>query len=212
MAPFVRKVDNGGGTAVQIVEEVGRLDRVVEHVGTAHDEAELAALVSAARERLHPAQGVLDVFAAGSWAPPELHSWGVSRGEVVEDGFRGWWVGGFGGDVVSGDADGDVTQGPELPDDAFRGRSSAALNVPGNCEGGHDDSQVRVDGLVGVVEDRPGFEVGCAHAEGLLRMPEIVVRGDHLSGGHQLFGDLGDVALQSHEHSRPLNILLVDAR
>ncbi|WP_160159542.1 IS1634 family transposase, partial [Actinomyces culturomici] len=69
MAPFVRKVRNGGGTAVQIVEKVGRTNRVVEHVGTAHDEAELAALVAAARERLHPDQGVLDVFATGSSAP-----------------------------------------------------------------------------------------------------------------------------------------------
>ena len=69
MAPFVRKVRNGGGTAVQIVEKVGRTNRVVEHVGTAHDEAELAALVAAARERLHPDQVVLDVFATGSSAP-----------------------------------------------------------------------------------------------------------------------------------------------
>ncbi|WP_076465602.1 hypothetical protein [Actinomyces mediterranea] len=66
MSPFVCKVCNGGGTAVQIVEKVGRTNRLIEHVGTAHSEAELATLVEVAQERFHPDQGVLDVFDTGA--------------------------------------------------------------------------------------------------------------------------------------------------
>ncbi len=50
-----------GATAVQIVEKRGGVRRIVEHVGSAHDEVELAVLVHVAYERLHAGQQVLDL-------------------------------------------------------------------------------------------------------------------------------------------------------
>lgn len=51
-----------GGTGVQIAEYVRGRQRMVEHVGSAHTEAELGVLLARARELLeHPAQGVLDL-------------------------------------------------------------------------------------------------------------------------------------------------------
>jgi hypothetical protein len=59
---FVRRVPTASGaTAVQIAERVGGRDRVIEHVGSAHGEAELAALLETARQRMHPGQGELDL-------------------------------------------------------------------------------------------------------------------------------------------------------
>ena len=46
---------------MQIVEKRSGVRRIVEHVGSAHDEAELAVLVQVARERLHAGQQVLDL-------------------------------------------------------------------------------------------------------------------------------------------------------
>lgn len=67
VTPFLRRVRTASGAvAVQIVEKVGRTNRVVEHVGTAHGAVELAALVQVANDHLHPDQGALDVFATGS--------------------------------------------------------------------------------------------------------------------------------------------------
>ena len=57
MSPFVRKVKTASGaTAVQIVEKRNGRRRILEHVGSAHDEAELAVLVSAAQQRVHGVQ------------------------------------------------------------------------------------------------------------------------------------------------------------
>jgi len=59
---FVRKVKTASGaTAVQIAERAGGRDRVLEHLGSAHTSAELAALVETARGRLYPGQGELDL-------------------------------------------------------------------------------------------------------------------------------------------------------
>ena len=59
---FVRKVKTASGaTAVQIAERAGGRDRVLEHLGSAHTGAELAALVETARGRLYPGQGELDL-------------------------------------------------------------------------------------------------------------------------------------------------------
>jgi hypothetical protein len=56
---FIRKVKTASGaTAVQIVGKRSGVRRIVEHVGSAHDEAELAVLVQVARERLHATQRV----------------------------------------------------------------------------------------------------------------------------------------------------------
>ena len=62
MAPFVRRVKtSSGATAVQIVEKRGGVRRIVEHVGSAHDELELAVLMQVAREALNAGQDELDL-------------------------------------------------------------------------------------------------------------------------------------------------------
>ena len=54
---FVRKVPGRAGTTkVQIAERRGGRDVVLEHVGTAHDDAELAALMATARNKVFPGQ------------------------------------------------------------------------------------------------------------------------------------------------------------
>jgi hypothetical protein len=59
---FIRKVKTASGaTAVQIVEKRAGVRRIVEHVGSARDEVELAVLVQVARARLHAGQQVLDL-------------------------------------------------------------------------------------------------------------------------------------------------------
>ena len=51
---YVRKVKTASGaTAVQIVEKRHGVRRIVAHVGSAHDEAELAVLMTSARDRIH---------------------------------------------------------------------------------------------------------------------------------------------------------------
>ncbi|MBP2364339.1 IS1634 family transposase [Pseudonocardia alni] len=62
---YVRKVKTASGaTAVQIVEKRGGVRRVLEHLGSAHDRAELAVLMQSARDRLHAGQQALDLSAA----------------------------------------------------------------------------------------------------------------------------------------------------
>jgi hypothetical protein len=59
---FVRKVRTASGAvAVQVVTRRGRQVERIEHVGSAHTDAELALLLEAARERLSPGQQVLDL-------------------------------------------------------------------------------------------------------------------------------------------------------
>jgi hypothetical protein len=59
---YVRTVKTASGaTAVQIVWSTRRGSRSIEHLGSAHDEAELAALKAAAAERLAANQAVLDL-------------------------------------------------------------------------------------------------------------------------------------------------------
>ena len=59
---FVRKVRTASGAvAVQVVTRRGRQVEQVEHVGSAHTDAELALLLAVAREFLAPGQDVLDL-------------------------------------------------------------------------------------------------------------------------------------------------------
>ena len=68
MVAYVRTVKTASGaTAVQIVWSTRRGSRNIEHLGSAHDEAELAALKAAASERLAANQAVLDLDVT---APP----------------------------------------------------------------------------------------------------------------------------------------------
>ncbi len=54
---FVRKVRTASGAvAVQIVTRQGRVVERVEHVGSAHTDADLVLLLAAARERLASAR------------------------------------------------------------------------------------------------------------------------------------------------------------
>lgn len=67
---FVRKSPGrSGATKVQIAERRDGRDVVLEHVGTAHDEAELAALMALARKKLYPGQGELDLGGIDSGVP-----------------------------------------------------------------------------------------------------------------------------------------------
>lgn len=64
----MRKVPTASGArAVQIVHKRGRQVAGIEHIGSAHDEAQLALLLEIARQRLNPGQTSLDFAAdAGS--------------------------------------------------------------------------------------------------------------------------------------------------
>ena len=66
---YVRTVKTASGaTAVQIVWSSRRGSRSIEHLGSAHDEAELAALKAAAAQRLAAGQAELDL-GAGATGP-----------------------------------------------------------------------------------------------------------------------------------------------
>ena len=59
---FIRKsAGRSGATKVQIAERRGGRNHIVEHVGTARSEAELAVLMAEANRRLRPGQEVLDL-------------------------------------------------------------------------------------------------------------------------------------------------------
>jgi hypothetical protein len=74
---YVRTVKtSSGATAVQIVYSSRRGSRSIEHLGSAHDEAQLEALKAAAAQRLAQGQGELDLglSAAGPGGPLEITS------------------------------------------------------------------------------------------------------------------------------------------
>ena len=105
MSPFLRKVKTASGaTAVQIVEKQRGVRRIVEHLGSAHSEAELAALMQAGRDKLAANQPELD-FDTGAGGRPRagaaLVEGKVSRllVDVLRDSWR--WLG-F--DVVADEA------------------------------------------------------------------------------------------------------------
>lgn len=67
MAPYIRTVKTASGArAVQIVHSSRRGARDIEHIGSAHDEAELELLKAAARQRLAAGQGELDLGLNGA--------------------------------------------------------------------------------------------------------------------------------------------------
>lgn len=62
MSPYVRTVKTASGAeAVQIVYSTRRGSRDIEHIGSAHDAAELETLKAVARQRLAGGQGELDL-------------------------------------------------------------------------------------------------------------------------------------------------------
>ena len=102
MSPFLRKVKTASGaTAVQIVEKQGRRNVVMEHLGSAHDQAQLAALMAAGRDKLAaPDQAMLD------FGPRTVRQSAVVTGSrsalLVEAVQRAWSVLGF--DAVADEA------------------------------------------------------------------------------------------------------------
>jgi hypothetical protein len=67
VSPYLRTVKTASGaTAVQIVHASRRGSRDIEHVGSAHDEAELAVLTAVARQRLAAGQEELDLGLVGA--------------------------------------------------------------------------------------------------------------------------------------------------
>jgi hypothetical protein len=72
VAPYVRTVKTASGArAVQIVHSSRRGSRDIEHIGSAHDDAELEVLKAVARQRMTAGQGELDLGldAVGQAAP-----------------------------------------------------------------------------------------------------------------------------------------------
>lgn len=62
MSPYLRIVKTASGArAVQIVHSSRRGSRDIEHIGSAHDDAELGVLKAVARQRLAAGQGEMDL-------------------------------------------------------------------------------------------------------------------------------------------------------
>ena len=65
--PYVRTVKTASGAwAVQIVYSSHRGSRDIEHIGSAHDDAEVELLKAVARQQMAAGQGVLDLGLAGN--------------------------------------------------------------------------------------------------------------------------------------------------
>ena len=83
VSPFLRKVKTASGAmAVQIAVKEGHRDKVIEHLGSAHTQAELAALMEIGRRRIAPDQLALDLSPVPS-APPPASSGPANVGAVV---------------------------------------------------------------------------------------------------------------------------------
>jgi hypothetical protein len=93
---FVRRVRTvSGAVAVQIVAKVHGEVVEVEHVGSAHTDAELALLLTAARERLQPGQQALDLGEltvaparlsdVADWTDPERAQGGGEAAETAAE-------------------------------------------------------------------------------------------------------------------------------
>jgi Transposase DDE domain len=95
--PYVRTVRTASGAiAVQIVYSYHRGSRQIEHIGSAHDDAELELLKAVARQRLAAGQGVLDLgpgFGGGGGLLPITSS---RMGHLLDGLAHGYEVLGFG--------------------------------------------------------------------------------------------------------------------
>ncbi len=70
MGLFVRKVKTrSGATAVQIAHTRRRVQTILEHIGSAHDDAQLAALVAVAKSKIHDGQQAFDLDALTPTTP-----------------------------------------------------------------------------------------------------------------------------------------------
>nr|WP_306453436.1 hypothetical protein [Rhodococcus sp. ACPA1] len=83
MAAFIRKVRTASGaTAVQIAAKDGVRHKILEHLGSAHTDSELAALLQTAREKLQDGQQELDLDLGG----------GGERGSVIVSKPSRWLI------------------------------------------------------------------------------------------------------------------------
>ena len=95
--PYVRTVKTASGaTAVQIVYSSRRGSRDIEHIGSAHDDAELELLTAAARQRLAAGQGELDLGLDASAAGGPLPITASRMGCLLDALTRGYDVLGLG--------------------------------------------------------------------------------------------------------------------
>ncbi|EEZ90853.1 ISMsm6, transposase [Mobiluncus mulieris 28-1] len=96
MSPFLRKVRTASGAvAVQIVEKQGRVNRVLKHLGSAHDEAKLAVLLEIGRKELRPGQLEFDFNSldTGSCSTPKSAASVISTTVGgAPGGVSGCWV------------------------------------------------------------------------------------------------------------------------
>ena len=103
MSPFLRKVKTASGaTAVQIVEKRHGVRTILEHLGSAHDEAELAALLRIGHEKLHANQPLLELPTERGVLPGVAVIEG-KRSQLLVDVVRGSWRR-LGFDVIADDA------------------------------------------------------------------------------------------------------------
>lgn len=91
MSPFLRKVKTASGaTAVQIVEKRRGVRTILEHLGSAHDEAELAALLRIGHDKLHANQPMLE-FPTRRGVRPGVAVVEGKRSQLLVDVVRESW-------------------------------------------------------------------------------------------------------------------------
>ena len=103
--PYIRTVKTtSGATAVQVVWASRRRSREIEHLGSAHDEAELEALKAAAQQRIAAGQLELSLGLGSPGPAGPLPITSSRMGHLVDAIGRGYRVLGFedaaGGDEV----------------------------------------------------------------------------------------------------------------
>lgn len=103
MSPFLRKVKTASGaTAVQIVAKRHGVRTILEHLGSAHDEAELAALMRIGHDKLHANQPMLELSTQRGVRPGVAVIQG-KRSQLLVDVVRDSWER-LGFDVIDDEA------------------------------------------------------------------------------------------------------------
>jgi len=103
VSPFLRKVKTASGaTAVQIVEKKRGVRTILEHLGSAHDEAGVAALMRVGQDKLHANQPTLDL-PAQSGVRPGVAVIEAKSSRLLVEVVRGSWER-LGFDVVDDEA------------------------------------------------------------------------------------------------------------
>ena len=165
MSRFLRKVRTApGATAVQIVEKRHGQRRILEHLGSAHDEAELAALMRIGHDRLHANQPALDLpTSSGPQAGAAVVQ--ATCSQLLVDVVRSSWDRlGFG--VVADEAFFQLVLArlvePTSKADSVRVVSELSLRKVGYSKERRVDPQI----VVGLLVDRTGFPLEIACFEG----------------------------------------------